>query len=326
MGAGTANAARGKALAETLAAELKVLDTPPEVPGGTSMAQVSTAAEAVSHGATKLQMLFAEGNDVPEDAVGSIFGDFHTQIIAFMAYAVSALGSQGVTFDSGVVSATRAVSNSCAHLAIIATATQKPSGDLNTCLAEVWATCAAFKKLPKDARVAVSKALLRSAAVVKDVVTELSEIGGGEENQNPDEDKAERHEDDLLFDDDDFDEHGLAVAKGCAEFAGASFEFLRALVAPIVRGTSTETSAMERALCECVKFQRAVEEVGAGAYPPQDLNSIKNDAIAALSTARAMGTAIGEACDVEAAGAATNAFELAYENLSKIMQTGEEGR
>ena len=169
MGAGTANAARGKALAETLAAELKVLDTPPEVPGGTSMAQVSTAAEAVFHGATKLQMLFAEGNDVPEDAVGSIFGDFHTQIIAFMAYAVSALGSQGVTFDSGVVSATRAVSNSCAHLAIIATATQKPSGDLNTCLAEVWATCAAFKKLPKDAPAPGNKPAIKPINVPRNI-------------------------------------------------------------------------------------------------------------------------------------------------------------
>ena len=44
MGGGVL-AAKGKALVATLAAELKALDVPPEVPGGTSMAQVSAAAE-----------------------------------------------------------------------------------------------------------------------------------------------------------------------------------------------------------------------------------------------------------------------------------------
>lgn len=34
-------AAKGKALVLTLGAELKALDVPPEVPGGTSLAQVS---------------------------------------------------------------------------------------------------------------------------------------------------------------------------------------------------------------------------------------------------------------------------------------------
>ena len=50
MAAGAANVTRGTAFAATLAAERTVLDVPPEVPGGTSMGQVSIAAEKVALG------------------------------------------------------------------------------------------------------------------------------------------------------------------------------------------------------------------------------------------------------------------------------------
>ena len=321
-------AAKGKALVLTLGAELKALDVPPEVPGGTSLAQVSAAAEVVMHGATKLQMLLADGTDVPEEAADAMLQDFHGQIVAFLAYASSALGSQGVTFDACVRDAARLVSNSCANLVSVAAGhADAPTPELvKPALAEVWAACGALKKLPRDGRAAVSKALLRSAAVVKDVASELAEIGAGADaDAADDEARADisPHEDDMTFRDDDFDENELRVAEACGVFAQASFGFLRALVSPIVRGTgvsNTTNEALENALRECRAFQRAVEEVGAGAYPPQDVSALAADAHAAAERAQAMGQAVGQAGDAQAAAEATAAFEAAHETFASAIE------
>ena len=322
-------AAKGKALVLTLGAELKALDVPPEVPGGTSLAQVSAAAEVVMHGATKLQMLLADGTDVPEEAADAMLQDFHGQIVAFLAYASSALGSQGVTFDACVRDAARLVSNSCANLVSVATGhADAPTPELvKPALAEVWAACGALKKLPRDGRAAVSKALLRSAAVVKDVASELAEIGADADADADDEARADlsRHEDDLTFRDDDFDENELRVAEACGVFAQASFGFLRALVSPIVRGTgvsntTNENEALENALRECLAFQRAVEEVGAGAYPPQDADALAADAREAVARAQGMAQAVAQAGDAEAAAEAMAAFEVAHETLASAIE------
>ena len=322
-------AAKGKALVLTLGAELKALDVPPEVPGGTSLAQVSAAAEVVMHGATKLQMLLADGTDVPEEAADAMLQDFHGQIVAFLAYASSALGSQGVTFDACVRDAARLVSNSCANLVSVATGhADAPTPELvKPALAEVWAACGALKKLPRDGRAAVSKALLRSAAVVKDVASELAEIGADADADAADEARADlsRHEDDMTFRDDDFDENELRVAEACGVFAQASFGFLRALVSPIVRGTgvsntTNENEALENALRECLAFQRAVEEVGAGAYPPQDADALAADAREAVARAQGMGQAVAQAGDAEAAAEAMAAFEVAHETLASAIE------
>ena len=320
-------AAKGKALVLTLGAELKALDVPPEVPGGTSLAQVSAAAEVVMHGATKLQMLLADGTDVPEEAADAMLQDFHGQIVAFLAYASSALGSQGVTFDACVRDAARLVSNSCANLVSVATGhADAPTPELvKPALAEVWAACGALKKLPRDGRAAVSKALLRSAAVVKDVASELAEIGADADADADDEARADlsRHEDDMTFRDDDFDENELRVAEACGVFAQASFGFLRALVSPIVRGTgvsNTTNEALENALRECLAFQRAVEEVGAGAYPPQDADALAADAREAVARAQGMGQAVAQVGDAEAAAEAMAAFEVAHETLASAIE------
>ena len=322
-------AAKGKALVLTLGAELKALDVPPEVPGGTSLAQVSAAAEVVMHGATKLQMLLADGTDVPEEAADAMLQDFHGQIVAFLAYASSALGSQGVTFDACVRDAARLVSNSCANLVSVATGhADAPTPELvKPALAEVWAACGALKKLPRDGRAAVSKALLRSAAVVKDVASELAEIGADADADADDEARADlsRHEDDMTFRDDDFDENELRVAEACGVFAQASFGFLRALVSPIVRGTgvsntTNENEALENALRECLAFQRAVEEVGAGAYPPQDADALAADAREAVARAQGMAQAVAQAGDAEAAAEAMAAFEVAHETLASAIE------
>jgi len=94
----------------------------------------------------------------------------------------------------------------------------------------------------------------------------------------------ERDEDDLLFGDDDFDEEELAVARQCAAFAGASFQFMRDLVAPIVRGAASDVHALEAVLDACKGFQRDVEELGAGVYPPQEAGDLAGRAEAGAYT------------------------------------------
>jgi len=123
----------------------------------------------------------------------------------------------------------------------------------------VWEAVKGIQKCPTDGRAAISKALLRSATFLKDVATELAELGhdedrsgkeNGEENgENVDGSGPRvRDEDDMRFDDEDFDEEEMRVATQCAAFATASFGFMRALVAPIVRGAASDVHALEKVL------------------------------------------------------------------------------
>ena len=122
-------------------------------------------------------------------------------------------------------------------------------------LGECWEAVKDIKKLPKDGRVAISKALMRVATFIKDTSTELSELGEGaqDEGGNPE----DPDEDDLRFHDEDFTAEEMRVARACAEFASASFEFVRKIVAPIVRGSASDVDALERALDSSKSFRCA---------------------------------------------------------------------
>lgn len=332
MGDGEKNAKSGKTLAASLASELRALDTPPEVPGGTPMSKVGDAADAVQMGATKVQMLFAGGNGVPTDSAESMLKEFHMNVVTFVAYVQSAMGTQGKTFDAGLKSAAVALSNTCGNFAIVATATAKPSDMLKPSLGGVWEAVKAIKKLPKDGRTAISKALLHSASFLKDVSAELAELGessqdggdGGDDGDDGD-DKAPRDEDDFRFDDDDFDDEEMRVAKQCAAFAAAAFQFMRDLVAPIVRGSASDVEALEKVLDACKGFQLDVEEVGAGVYPPQDVSQMATHAGKAMDNAREMGAGVAEAGGVEGAEAAVAKLEGAYAELREVLLTARGG-
>jgi len=126
-------------------------------------------------------------------------------------------------------------------------------------------------------------------------------------------------EDDLLFGDDDFSEAEMMIAKQCASFASASFDFVKAVLGPTVRGPSASASdaaALERALERCEAFRREVEEIGAGVYPPQDVADIVHRAGGALEAARGMASAVEEAGGASGETKdAVDAFEGAVEAL-----------
>ena len=233
--AAEANKDKAAAVVSAIASQSAALDEPLEVPGGTPLGQVSDAAAAVEFGATKIEMVFADGADVPEDAAGSALEAFHMNVITFIAYCQSAMGTQGKTFDAGLRDAAKVLCKSAGRLVATATESAEPSGSLRAVLGECWEAVKDIKKLPKDGRVAISKALMRSATFIKDTRTELSELGEGaqDEGGNPE----DPDEDDLRFHDEDFTAEEMRVARACAEFAsGKSFEFVRKIVAPIVRG------------------------------------------------------------------------------------------
>lgn len=328
--AGEANKKRALEVRDALTLRLKSLDTPGEVPGGEPMAHVAEAAAAVEREATKIGMVFSDGNGAPADAAGSALDHFEASALTFLTVACRALGSQGATFDDVVRRAAAKVSQSCGNLAVVATESPAPSTWLKPAVGEVWEACRAIKKLPKDGRTAVSHQLLASAALIKDVSVELSEIGAGDANGRgegegegaddyDDDERAPMDEDDMLFVDEDFDAEEMRVAKSCAEFAAASFQFMRDLVAPVVRGSASDANALERALTECRAFQREVEEIGAGVYPPQDVDDIAARAGRAMDRARAMAGAVAEAGGVEGAEAATTALEGARERLRETL-------
>ena len=324
--AGEANKKRALEVRDALTLRLKSLDTPGEVPGGEPMAHVAEAAAAVEREATKIGMVFSDGNGAPADAAGSALDHFEASALTFLTVACRALGSQGATFDDVVRRAAAKVSQSCGNLAVVATESPAPSTWLKPAVGEVWEACRAIKKLPKDGRTAVSHQLLASAALIKDVSVELSEIGAGDANgeregadDHDDGERAPMDEDDMLFVDEDFDADEMRVAKSCAEFAAASFQFMRDLVAPVVRGSASDANALERALTECRAFQREVEEIGAGVYPPQDVDDIAARAGRAMDRARAMAGAVAEAGGVEGAEAATTALEGARERLRETL-------
>ena len=328
MGAGETNEALGRSISLTMAAELKALDVAPEVPGGTSIGKVGDAAAAVEMGATKVQMLFADGNGVAEDAAASVLKDFHVNVITFVAYAQSAMGSEGKTFDAGLKAAACAVSKTSAALVAAATSSAAQKNALKDKLAEVWGACRAITKLPKNGRAAISKALMNSATFIKDVSNELAELGQDENGDEGDDEfkavpLAERDEDDMRFDDNDFDEDEMRVAKQAAGFAAASFQFIRAVVAPVVRGTATDVHALERVLDACQGFQRGIEEVGAGVYPPQDTEEMGVYAGQAIDKAREMGVGVVEAGGVEGTEEAVAALEGAYQQLREVLEAAK---
>ena len=317
MGSAEANKEKASTVASAIVSQSIALDQPLEVPGGTPFAQVCDAAAAVEMGATKIQMLFADGADVPEDAAGSALESFHMNVITFIAYCQSAMGTQGKTFDAGLRDAAKVLCKSAGKLVTRATESDSAQGALKAVLGECWAAVKDVKKLPKDGRVAISKAFMRVSTFIKDTSTELSELGEGVEDEggNP----TEPDEDDLRFHDEDFTTEEIEVARACASFVSASFEFVRKIIGPIVRGSASDVASLERALDGCRKFQSFIEDVGAGVYPPQDGAALVEDASKAMEEGRTMGKEIAEAGGVEGAEEAVAELEGAFNALREAV-------
>jgi len=164
--------------------------------------------------------------------------------------------------------------------------------DVRRGIGEIYAASERFKALPKTESAAIARELMMQANVVRDVMRELAAL----ENEAETEAEAEDG-DDLRFLVDDFDERELARARGIGVFAQACFALLRALIAPLVREKTADATALEPMVEAGERFRDAVEELGAGAYPPHDEDELVGYVNACVMCAKEM-----RACVVAAGG------------------------
>ena len=157
----------------------------------------------------------------------------------------------------------------------------------------VWEASKSFVDAPKDAVRAISHRLMRSARFVVDVRNELKTLGA--ETEADAAPTGSDADDDLLFCDDDFDEDEIRRAKAMSAYATACALVLKTFIAPTVRERRARVDALEPMVEACEGFRRAVEDVGAGAYPPHDADALKKDIEASVRAAEEMRACVREA-------------------------------
>ena len=179
----------------------------------------------------------------------------------------------------------------------------------------VWEASKSFVDAPKDAVRAISHRLMRSARFVVDVRNELKTLGAeAEADAAPTGSDAD---DDLLFCDDDFDEDEMLRAKAMGAYATACALVLKTFIAPTVRERRARVDALEPMVEACERFRRAVEDVGAGAYPPHDADALKKDIEASVRAAEEM-----RACAREA-GVADEDVEPGFADFVDAAETAK---
>jgi hypothetical protein len=188
----------------------------------------------------------------------------------------------------------------------------------------VWEATKAFKAAPRSATAAVAAELMRRATVVKDVCEELETLGKDGEGEGEDsKPPVGTDEDDLRFCDEDFDEDEMQRAKALSTYSRACMALLKAFILPTVQAKKkTKLARLEPIVDACAAFQSAVEEVGAGAYPPQELDELTRWVKAALEAAISMhacvrGAGIGSETVDDALDAFRSATQTALEALKE---------
>ena len=179
----------------------------------------------------------------------------------------------------------------------------------------VWEASKSFVDAPKDAVRAITHRLMRSARFVVDVRNELKTLGAEAEAEAAP--TGSDADDDLLFCDDDFDEDEMRRAKAMGAYATACALVLKTFIAPTVRERRARVDALEPMVEACERFRRAVEDVGAGAYPPHDADALKEDIEASVRAAEEM-----RACAREA-GVADEDVEPGFADFVDAAETAK---
>ena len=152
----------------------------------------------------------------------------------------------------------------------------------------VWEASKLFARAPKDAVRAIQHRMMRSGKFILDVRNELNALGA----EPPCGSDAD---DDLWFRDDDFDEDEMYRASAISVYATACALVLKTFIAPTVRERRARVDAFVPMVEACERFRRAVEDVGAGAYPPHDADALKKDIEASVRAAEEMRACAREA-------------------------------
>ena len=174
----------------------------------------------------------------------------------------------------------------------------------------VWEASKLFARAPKDAVRAIQHRMMRSGKFILDVRNELNALGA----EPPCGSDAD---DDLWFRDDDFDEDEMYRASAISVYATACALVLKTFIAPTVRERRAHVDALEPMVEACERFRRAVEDVGAGAYPPHDADALKKDIEASVRAAEEM-----RACAREA-GVADEDVEPGFADFVDAAETAK---
>ena len=233
-------------------------------------------------------MFFRDDGDVVDDAgARALLSALHDAHVAFTLECAAVLEANkfGACFADALRAASRGMTQAVCNATSSASATTGDGRSAATkrAVGEIWASTEAFKALPKSASAAVARELMRMAAFVKDVsseLEELDELGGADE--------VGLDEDDLRFCGDDFDASELEIGKSVAAFTKTCLALLKALIVPMVKDKTTDAKALEPAVEACGRFRQSVEDLGAGVYPPQDVDEMKEHLAQAVKSARDM--------------------------------------
>ena len=235
-----------------------------------------------------------DGEDVDDAGARSLLAALHDAHVAFTleCAAVLEMNKFGTCFADALRAASRGMTQAVCNAMSSASAEAGDGRSAATkrAVGEIWASTEAFKALPKSASAAVARELMRMATFVKDVSSELEELEelGGADDVGLD-------EDDLRFCDDDFDASELAIGKSIGTFAKACLVLLKALIVPMVKEKTTDLKALEPCVEACGRFRQSVEDLGAGVYPPQDTDELKESLAQAVKSAREMYACVREA-------------------------------
>ncbi len=219
--------------------------------------------------------------------------DAHTALMIHVGRTLAANGGPGGRYyREDVADCARTCARATAALvrACCARRGDGRSRNVRVGVGRVWEASKSFVDVPKDAVRAISHRLMRSGRFVLDVRDELNALGGDAEadaaraGPPPGSDA----DDDLWFRDDDFDEDEMRRANAMSAYATACALVLKTFIAPTVRERRARVDALEPMVEACERFRRAVEDVGAGAYPPHDADALKKDIDASVRAAEEM--------------------------------------
>ncbi|ABO98112.1 predicted protein, partial [Ostreococcus lucimarinus CCE9901] len=200
--------------------------------------------------------------------------DAHAALTLETAKTLEARGNAGRCFREEISNLARASceATKATIRAACARAREGRAANVRRGVGAVWEASKAFAKAPKDAVRAVAARLMTCARFVKDVDDEMRALGEDEEGAAA---STRTDEDDLRFCDDDFSETEMANAKALRVFVKECVALLKALILPTVKEKTARLEALEPIVDACLEFQNCVEEIGAGAYPPQDVDDLK---------------------------------------------------
>lgn len=237
----------------------------------------------------------------------------HASAMDAVEDAVREAGAEARSFREEVME--RAVGVTVATKELVRAAFEGTGGEARRATGAVWEASKAFETCPKDPTRAIGARLMRCATFVKDVSDELMSLGEDE--------VMEDDEDDLRFGDDDFDEEETKRGKELAKYSKACIALLKALILPTVKETSVKIDALEPIVEACAEFQSAVEEIGVGAYPPQDLEQLRASVAECARAGRTMHACVRDAgIGEKATDDSLAAFNEATVLVEKSLQDG----